>query len=228
MLQHQIVDSSWESSINATDINDTAKELKTVIEKKCHSAMYFVSDHLTKIEEQSSNLNSMLEDALLLMKLEKSKPTDIKQAFDLGRLKSELIIEFENFYPFKKFELEVGDTDVVELDKTLFTRGIKKFIQLAIQESGNLKPEVNIYASTIDISFKSLQLTEKEFSMVQEGQISDSEQGRIEAISMRVAVAKKMVELSGGAYSLRLNQKSELEVTINCDGQQEIEIKEVA
>lgn len=219
MLQQRAADLSWEGYINQLNKEKPVQEVKSYILKLWQTA---------KDESQASDLNTKAEDAALLTKLEKSKPSGTKQKFNLKKLKSQLIIEFQNFYPFKKFEIEVADAELVELDKLLFTRGVKKLVNLAIQESNELKAEVIIYRSNVDIIFRSLKLTKKEFEMLQKGMKINDEPKQIEALPLRLMVAKRLIELAGGSFELRLNKEFELEAAVACSNEAAIKMREVA
>jgi len=210
------IDRFIEEEVSKTGLFESAKELKATLKSKCNTAFYFVDEQLQVIEQKSFNLNAMLEDALLIMKLEKQNKVKEQEPFDLNSLKNELIVRFQNFYPFIKFNLSIEDVELVNLNVSFFKKAVDKLIDLALNICNGQKPKVRLVGSSIFIDFTDYRITKDAFAMISKGQVNDSEQGEIEAISLRLEAVKRLLELSGTRLDLKLLQDGQLQAHVNC------------
>lgn len=139
----------------------------------------------------------------------------VKIGFQLDRLKNNLSLDFKNYYPLKKFDLEVGETNEVLIDKKMLYLGLEDILEVAIQLRASKRPKVLIEQSEIDVNFGCMQFQKSKghLSALDEYEMH---QVPMASLSEKMARGCSMIRLSGGSCFLRLNELQELILTIKC------------
>lgn len=182
-------------------IENNAFIMEEMIEDNNYDQLKMYGKYINGIVGESKKLTNIIDDVIYFFNLAKTEDKLQFSKLSVNDMVKELIVGFENYYPFKKFNLKIAKEYLeVDVNKEMFLEGLKRLISLVLEVSDGIHPEVAFKVNrgilNIDVTAPNFELAPSQADAVFEPLNALANKGKSKLLSVRLGLIKRLFELN--------------------------------